>query len=136
MTITNNLQETASESPRLTGFPVVLRFLQIPVSRLDKCGTRQNIYRLMRLAQGATYQTMQALAFELCCTIDDLVKSPSPQRLLEIRAAFLEREAARARAAAQEVVTNYENQTKETVAYTLTPCASGSREKGCPNDSR
>lgn len=63
----------------------------------------RNLYRLREENADFTGRTLAALKSALCCTAEDLTEVPTPARVLELKAAFLQREADRAQAEAERV---------------------------------
>ena len=97
--------KTSQPKANLSGLRPIRESLGISASSLAHLSGIHvvNVRQIENVRRGVSVASLRRLADSLSCTTDDLFSQPSPQRLLEIRAAFLEREAARARAAAQEV---------------------------------
>lgn len=98
------MKVTQAKFPRLPGFNPIRKSLGLGISDIVDCGHVQNLHRIDRLNQSASYGTLCALASELCCSIQDLTSEPSDIRLLEIRAAYSLAAAERAQLAVSEAI--------------------------------
>ena len=91
-----NVNQNKARYPKLPGLRIVREALGLDVAilaALPGCGSRQNIYRIDRCEQGVSHGTIEAFSSVLGCYPKDLTKSPSEQRILEIKADYLRRAA-------------------------------------------
>lgn len=81
------------------GLPVVRAHLSLTLKTLAKESdlSLQFIHNMESGRQDCLTGTLRKLAGALCCTADDLLEVPTAARLAEIRAAYHQREADRAR---------------------------------------
>lgn len=96
--------ESKFKTRGLPGFRVIREFLGLGIAQIALAVglNRTHVHKIQAGACDCTLATLYKFEHLMCCTADDFLSEelPTPARLAEIRAAYLEREAARARAEA------------------------------------